>query len=96
MKRDPDARTLLEIFERAKKVLGRFEDVRRRMVSFPIKEELYVRVLQRMSRSRIRSIRKMITRMEKKADFCEEVVSELEKSFQEILQADPGSKEKSK
>lgn len=96
MKSDPEPKVYLEIFERAKRVLGRFEEMRKRMAAFPIKAEVYARVFQHMSRSRLRSIRKMITRLEKKADFCEEVVAELETKFQELLKSDLGAKGKRK
>lgn len=92
MKSDPDPEVYLEIFESIERVLGRFEKERKRMIAFPIKAELHARVIQHMSKSRLRQIKKIIKELDKKADFCEKVISDLEVTFQELLRADRSSK----
>jgi hypothetical protein len=85
MRRDYDSAVYEKAFLRIKAVLGRFEDIKRRMDQFPRRPELYAFVFEYMNRGQFRQLKKMIKELEKKADFCESTLTELESRFSEFL-----------
>jgi hypothetical protein len=88
MNKDYDSGVYEKVLSRFKSVLGRFNDLKRRLDAFPRKPEILASIFNSVNREKIRRLRNVTKDLEKKADLCENLLKELEGPLERFLSSE--------